>query len=420
LTVRFRDLLGTGGAQIAIQALAFLAGIAVVRFLPPLEYAAYTVTNTVLGSLVVIVDSGLAAGVLATGGRVWQDRRQLGTVVATALRLRRRMIPAAIIVTLVAVIVVVTRLGMTPWAALLLACASLPLLVSTSRTQILEAVPKLNQELRTVQTLQAGSNGARLVLLVMLLPAFGSAALAVAAAAVPQFWQAWRLRSCVARHADLHAATDPAVARTLRAQVRRTLPTAIYFAVSGQLSIWLVSIFGAARQVAGVGALSRLIMLLVAVSSAFSLLVVPRFARLSAGGVAQLRRAFWGAQALLFALGAVVVGGVAMFRQPVLWVLGPAYSDLGVEALLMAINGLAWAMAGGTLNLATARGVVTPSWLLIPCSLAVELVAALLLPVGTVTGAIFLSLATAMIQWALHAGHFEYATRRHGFGGAPT
>ena len=405
-------VLVTGGAQVVVQVLGLLAGIAVVRMLSPLQYAAYTVTNAATGALIAIADSGVTAGILAHGGRVWSDRAGLGRVIVTGQAVRRRMLPAVLVIAVGVVVWVTMRLGLGFADAALLACSAVPLLWATTRTQILEVVPRLRQDLYSLQSLQVLNNAGRLFMVCAVVPFLPFAAIAIGGAALPQAWLAWRLRVRAASHADLDATVDEATLRALRVQVRRTLPAAIYFAVSGQLAIGLVSFLGTAHQVAGVGALGRLTMLLVALNSAFAVLVVPRFARVLDEDPARVRRWFWLAQGLLLGACMVLVLLVSLFRDQVLWVLGPAYAGLGREVVLMACNGVLWAMAGGALALVSARAVVTPYWLLIPVSLVVEATAIVSLPVGTIVGAILLSSATALAQWALHAGYFHWVAGR--------
>jgi hypothetical protein len=379
--------------------------------LTPLEYAVYTVANATVGALIAIADSGVTAGVLSLGGRVFGDRAALGVVLCSGLRVRRRILIPMLGVATIVVSVVTVRLGIPPGAAVLIALSALPSIWLNSTSQILEIVPRLFQEVRNLQGLQVLNNVARLACLVLVLPVLPMAWAAIAVTAVPQAWFIARLRSLTRKHAQLEAAPDPAVVGDLRRRVARTLPTAVYFALSGQLAIGLVSILGTARQVASVGALGRLSMVLVAVGSAFGVLVVPRYARLVAERAEAVRRWFWGAQGLLLGLCALVVGGVAVFQDAIVWVLGPAYAGLGPEAVLMAINGGLWVMAGGVLALSTARGVVTPYWLLIPTSLTVELAAIVLLPVGTVRGSIYLSALTGLNQWVVYLGYFVWTMR---------
>jgi hypothetical protein len=90
-----RSALFTSAAQAAVQLLAFVAGIVVIRILEPEQYAYYTIAVTALGAMTTLTDGGIGGGVLAQGGMVWQDRHKLGAVIAAALDLRKRFALAA-------------------------------------------------------------------------------------------------------------------------------------------------------------------------------------------------------------------------------------------------------------------------------------------------------------------------------------
>src|SRR5262245_20460172 len=85
-----RSLLETGSLQVGIHVIGFAVGLAAIRLLPVREFAYYTVANAMLGTLTVLTDSGVAQGVLAHGGAVWQDRAALSGTLASGGWLRRR------------------------------------------------------------------------------------------------------------------------------------------------------------------------------------------------------------------------------------------------------------------------------------------------------------------------------------------
>ncbi len=72
----------TGSAQIIVQAVGFASGILIIRLLPVQEYAFYTLANTMLGAMTVLSDGGISTGVMAQGGKVWEDKLKLGKVLA--------------------------------------------------------------------------------------------------------------------------------------------------------------------------------------------------------------------------------------------------------------------------------------------------------------------------------------------------
>jgi hypothetical protein len=77
--------------QALVQAIGFAAGPLIVRNLPKREYAFYNIGNTMLAAILVLADSGISSALTAIGGRVWQDSRRLGSLLNTALQLRRQL-----------------------------------------------------------------------------------------------------------------------------------------------------------------------------------------------------------------------------------------------------------------------------------------------------------------------------------------
>src|SRR5690606_9246771 len=79
-----------GSTQLMIQLLSLISGIFVIRLLPTEEYALYTLANTMLGTMMILADSGIAAGVTAQGGKVWKNKQKLGSVLSTGFHLRKK------------------------------------------------------------------------------------------------------------------------------------------------------------------------------------------------------------------------------------------------------------------------------------------------------------------------------------------
>src|SRR5262249_3811425 len=143
-----------------------------------------------------------------------------------------------------------------------LAASILPIFFATVTSQLLETAPRLHQALFPLQRIQIGANLGRVATLVLTLPWWPSAVIASLCAAIPQLWGNWALRHLSAQYAESRAAPDPEARRRILEQVRRTLPAVIYYTTSGQLAIWLTSIFGRTDSVAAIGALGRLAMIL--------------------------------------------------------------------------------------------------------------------------------------------------------------
>ncbi len=402
----------TAGAQAAVQVLGFISGIIVIRSLPPEQYAYYTIAYTALGVLTVLTDSGIGNAVLARGGQVWQDRARLGAVLATGLALRRQLAIFVLAVCL-PLTALMLRKQDAPWGeALLITASILPLFAATVTGQLLEAVPRLHQQLLPLQRIQIIANLARAAVILPILMRWPFAAAALAVAAAPQWWANLRLRRLADRQTDWRVAPDPTTRGQLLAQIRRTMPAAIYYAISGQLTIWLASIFGAASTVAAAGALGRLAMIMSVLSSAFSILVVPRFARIPAADQSLILRRYWQSQGMFAAACALPIMALALFPEPALALLGPHYAGLAREAVLMAVCTAVGMMSGVAYVLGTARGVVAPPWVMLPYCIVGQIALILLIPLDSLAGVIWIGVLSTASQWLLHTAYFLRTARR--------
>src|SRR5216683_4551704 len=77
--------------QVAVQLIGFLAGILLVRRLEQREYAYFTITNAMQGTINLLADIGISIGLVSIGGRIWQDRHRFGELINTALSLRKKL-----------------------------------------------------------------------------------------------------------------------------------------------------------------------------------------------------------------------------------------------------------------------------------------------------------------------------------------
>jgi O-antigen/teichoic acid export membrane protein len=79
----------TGSAQLIIQCVGMITGIFIIRMLTTQEYAYYTIANTMLGTMTILADGGVSVGVMNQGGKVWNDKHELGIVLSTGMVLRK-------------------------------------------------------------------------------------------------------------------------------------------------------------------------------------------------------------------------------------------------------------------------------------------------------------------------------------------
>ncbi len=387
----------TGSAQMVVQGVSFASGILVIRLLPTKEYALYTLANTMLGTVIVLADGGITNGVMSQGGRVWQDRTRMGAVLATGLELRRKFAVVSLLVAVPVLVYLLRHHGASwPMAALLVA-ALVPAFFTALSGGLLEVAPRLHQDIVALQKTQVAVNFGRLAVVCATLFAFPWAAVAIAGAGLPQVWGNRRLRRISLAYADWHQPPDPAVRREILGIVKRLLPDAIYYCLSGQITVWLISLAGSTAAVAQVGALGRLTVGLSLFGAMISTLITPRFARLPSDSPLLLTRYF---QLLggLVVLGLCIVGGAWLFADQLLWILGKNYANLHTELVLNMAAGSIGLMYGASFALCTFRGWAINPLIFIPISILSIATGIAFFDVSTLKGIITLNLFVVTIQ----------------------
>lgn len=130
-------------------------------------------------------------------------------------------------------------------------------------------------------------------------------------------------------------------------------------------------------------------------------LVIPRFARLSAGKAVLLTRYFQ-IQAGLLVLSVCIVGTVWMFPSQVLWILGKNYSGLNIELVLSIIGSCLNLITGISFSLVSSRGWATNPAITISLEIAAVIIGIMLIDVSTLKGALILNIFISIMQALLY------------------
>jgi O-antigen/teichoic acid export membrane protein len=358
----------TGGAQVIVQGTGLVCGILVIRLLPVQEYAWYTIANTMLGTMSLLADGGISTGVMAEGGKIWRDKEKLGGVLTTGLYLRKKFAIWSLIVSTPILIYLLLHHG-AGWLTILLILASLiPAFFAALSDSLLEIVPKLHQDIISLQKNQLTVSIGRLVLSALLLFIFPFTFIAILAAGIPRAYGNINLRKISGAFANKQYKPDPAIQKNILITVKKILPGSIYYCLSGQITIWLISIFGTSSSVAQIGALGRLTMVLTLLTVLINTLIIPRFARLSNDSNLLLKRYLQINFSLIF-FGALITGIAYLFSTQALWILGANYSNLETELILSVVGSYLGLIAATLFSLTSSRGWMINPFIIIPINL---------------------------------------------------
>lgn len=403
----------TGLSQILVQLVGFLCAILVIRMLAPTEYALYILMNTMLGTMAVLADGGISSGVTSEGGKVWRDREKLGVVLATGLNLRKKFGLISLIVAIPALLFLL-RTHETQWlTSLLIVLAVIVSFYSTLTGSMLQIAPKLQQDIAPLQKNMVQANVLRLLMLGASLVFFPFAFIAVLASGLPQLWANRRLRAISLPYANWKQDSDHIVRRQIMTFVKRLLPGSIYYCISGQITIWLISIFGSTTALAQVGALTRLTMVLSLFNIMVNMLIIPRFARLT-DNKSILLAWYMRIHFYLIAFCAMVVFAAWIFPEEVLWILGDHYKGLNYELLLSIIGSCLNLIVGINFALNASRGWLLNPVITICLGIAGITGGVLLLDISTLRGVLLFNIFTGVVGLFVHPlfGFLKIITKR--------
>ena len=285
--------------QAIVQLIGFLAGILLVRRLEQREYAYFTITNSMQGTINLLADIGISIGLVSIGSRVWHDRHRFGELINTALHMRRKLGGIAIIVVTPVLYFMLVKNG-APFAyAIVLIVILLFGLMLQFSVGVLSVVPRLRSDVNKIQLIDLVGALARLFLLIAIMFVFLDAAVAITVSSVAIALQYFLLRRYAADVIDLDARENPDDRRAIHGFIRNQAANTIFFCFQGQITVFLISLFARqASSVAEVGALGRLAMIFVVINNLLTNVFVPAFARCQ-----DKRKLRWQYAAILGAVG---------------------------------------------------------------------------------------------------------------------
>jgi O-antigen/teichoic acid export membrane protein len=398
----------TGSTQALVQGLGLISGILVIRLLPTQEYALYTLANTMLGTMAILADGGISAGVMAQGGKVWQNSEQLGEVLVTGAELRSKFAVGSLLVATPILLYLLHHHGASWLMAVMLAASLIPAFFTGLSASLLSVAPMLHQDIVPIQKNQASAALGRVTLLTLTLFTFPWACIAILTAGLPQIWANTKLRKISVGYADWNQRSNLAIRKEILAFVGRILPGSIYYCLSGQITIWIISVFGSTTSVAQVGALGRLVMILGLISTVFSTLVLPRFARLP-NKISLLLSRYLQIQIGLITISCAIIFVVWLFPVQILWVLGKSYLSLKAEIILSMINGCLGLITGTSFAICTSRGWAIHPVISIPITLVAIACGVVLFNINSLHGILLLNIFIAAVEVTMY---FSYTLLR--------
>lgn len=394
----------TGLYQIIVQAFGILCGILVIRMLSIEEYALYTLANTMLGVMSVLSDGGVSSGVMAQGGKFWKDKEKLGSVLKTGLILKKQFAIFSLL-SITPLLIYLLRHNGANWKNILLIVLAVFLIFYLSLSDnLLEIIPKLHQSIVPLQKNQVFVAACRLALSGVALVIFPCAFIAILASGIPRFYGNIKLRNISKNFISENTNPSAEIRSNILTMVRRTFPGAIYFSVSGPISIWLISYYGDIQALAQFGALGRVSIIMSSISILISTIVVPRFARISESRVLLMKHFLQIMLSLIF-ISFVICYLVYSFSNQLLNILGRDYENLNKELLLSIAVSCVGMLTGVAYSLHTARGWSVKPIIFLSLNIFSMMLLLFLNKINTLTGVLLFSVELAFAGFLINAAY---------------
>jgi hypothetical protein len=192
-----------------------------------------------------------------------------------------------------------------------------------------------------------------------------------------------------------------------------TLPSALYFSVQGPLIVWRAASFGSARNIAEVGALGRLSLVVGLFSGLIGTVFLPRLAQIADDRVYRARFLQFGA--LLTAVAAAMLAAAAAAPGAFLAILGPHYSGLRSELVLVVAGAGLNLLDGYVVNVNLARSWTRLQGACLVVQLACQVAVLAALPLSSTYNVLLFNLFSSMIALSLQILTILAGFRRPGW-----
>jgi O-antigen/teichoic acid export membrane protein len=386
-----RAAAGILGAQAAIQGTNLLIGLLILRHLTVGHYAIYAISGTLVGIGTVLASMSLHPALSYHVARAGEDRDRLATLVRSASRLQGGLLVLAMLA-ITAVALSYRHQFVSDWQFVAaLAIIQLNILLA-ARLELARSVFYALQTARPIILADSGialARAAVIVPILLLAPAAGvlPVLLANATAQVVAFAT---LRLPFRRE---RGGFDRGVARRLLRYMAPLWPENIYYLLQGNIAALVLAWVGTRSQIAELGALTRLVQIVMILAILNRFLVQPYVSRYQSGD--DFRRRVVRVLGVYFGGAAALLLVAWLVPEPFLWVLGPHYQHL--TAYVAPVMTLAVVSLGGTVAYALCLSSGRPGGLslTIPFNFALQVVYIALVGLTTVGAALGFMLVTA-------------------------
>lgn len=380
--------------QLVIQIIGFASGILLVRTLDSQQYAYYTIANTMQSAMSILADSGINIALISIGGKIWQDHNRFSQLINTALQLRFFFAVVVFVVVVPIMLWMLISNGTSTMYAVLISIFVLLGINAQLTTGVLDVVPQLHSQLRRLQNIELIFNISRFIFIVVAFLTYLNAAIAVLTASIALMLKRYVLKSWITDSFDINAQVNDEDRKSILRIVRIQAPNSIFYCIQGQVTVFLISIFGSAQSIAEVGALGRISVIFLIIKSVMDTIVVPSFSRCQSHSI--LLRRYWQVLVIYLLISTGIVSVVLLFPDQILWILGSQYTHLKIEVFWMILSVVVNGLFGIIRSLNISKAWIELTWLYAPLTIITQIMLLLFFDFSTTKGVIIFGILSLL------------------------
>ncbi len=400
-------------AHMAARMLAAASGLLLVRLLPVDEYGFYTLVLAAFTFICTFSDLGATETLSFFRWRAGKKNRSWMPYFHAVVRFRRTVFvfgffsSAAYIFYMGrhigedtrTILAGIALMGLSAWFAI--------------QSGIISYALKLEQRFREAYAVELSNESIKILAVGLIwLMGAASATAGMATVAVGAFIAAilaTRLLDHHFKETETPRQESPSkIDRIVHAQVVPVIPGAVYFSVQGPLVAGLAAYFGSVANVAEVGALGRLGVLVGVVSGFTGSVFLPRLLTISDDNLFLKRYLHWWIVIILFGVSLLLM--VALFPATLLGLLGDAYFGLHRELLTVSATAIVGTWGAYAWGVNRAQGWVRYQPWSVPTMLAGQTSMLLHLDLSSTGGVLLFGLGTGLLGLV-----FQLVVNIHGF-----
>jgi O-antigen/teichoic acid export membrane protein len=385
------------GGQIAVQLLNAATGLLLLRLMSKPEFAIYAIALGIQGMIAILTDIGFGGAIAGLVGTRYQDKAILGSYIRTASHLRQVLLViiggAAILLAIVFRNFEIEAHGRKE--LVLLGLAVLLTVQFQAWASYYEIPLLLNNKLVSYYSPQIAAAALRIVSCVALYYMHSiSSTTVIAANTLSIVVMGVSYRVMARPWIDVPRKASKEHGREMVRFLVPLLPGTVYQALQGQISLFLIAVFGHVSQIAEVAAVGRIGQLFLLLNSSNGVLIGPFFSKTPRS---LFRKRYGYTMGAVGAIALLVAASAKLCPGAYLLLLGPHYSNLTPQVRLVVYASAIGYFAGAMWSVAIARKWIfwwSGSLQMILLTL-IQLVCVMFLPLNTSEGVLKMNIYTA-------------------------